>query len=96
MDHYLLFLSNTQAPLFTITFFAIMSCFRSEIDNIDSIIITLDTHFPGHIAQSCFWEDQGGRNPAAFSIISHSDVLEGKWRPRDITLQVMVNKRYFL
>ena len=51
---------------------------------IDRVIATLDSHHKLHIAHPCFWISgaDGITHPRPFTIISHQDVLEGKWKPR--------------
>jgi nicotinamidase-related amidase len=55
--------------------------------NIDNIIVTIDAHVDGHIAQSSVWEDENGMEPDAFTVISHADVLSGHWKPKNPNLK---------
>lgn len=47
---------------------------------ITQIHVTLDTHHWVDIAHPIFWIDFQGKHPAPFTIITESDVLEGKWK----------------
>ena len=49
-------------------------------DRIDRIHVTLDSHHYVHIAHPIWWIDAAGRHPEPFTIISASDVEEGRWR----------------
>ena len=51
-----------------------------NVDNIDSINVTLDSHHPVHIAHPIWWVDQAGKHPAPFTLITVDDVATGKWR----------------
>lgn len=59
--------------------------------NIDNIIVTIDAHVDGHIAQSSVWEDENGMEPDAFTVISHADVLCGRWKPKTPNLKVRMS-----
>jgi len=70
-------------------------------DNIDSIQITMDSHYHFHIAHSCWWKE----NPIPYTVISAEDVDKGTWTPhypslRDwalyYTKQLQINNRYQL
>lgn len=54
---------------------------RENIDKLDEIYVTLDTHMTYHIAHPSFWEDKNGKPPKPFTIISKKEVLEGQWTP---------------
>jgi nicotinamidase-related amidase len=51
-----------------------------NVDNIDSINVTLDSHHPVHIAHPIWWVDQAGKHPTPFTLITMDDVTTGKWR----------------
>jgi len=53
-----------------------------EGKNIDSIIVTLDTHKVLDIAHPLFWEDLNGNTVAPFTLITAQAVKDGKWIPR--------------
>eukprot|EP01038_Epipyxis_sp_PR26KG_P015394 gene15394-20761_t len=58
-----------------------------NIDKIDEVIVTLDSHNPDHIAHALFWSgkiDGTGIEPSPFSQISSEDLLKGKWFPKDM------------
>ena len=51
-------------------------------DQIDHIVVTLDTHHSLDIAHPLFWQDSGGNHPAPFTQITGVDVDAGRWIPR--------------
>jgi hypothetical protein len=58
--------------------------FRQNLDCIEEIFVTLDSHNREHIAHSKSWNskaDGSGEYPAPFTQISHADVMSGKWFP---------------
>lgn len=59
----------------------------SNLDEIDYMAATLDSHHLNDIAHPSFWKDKNGNNPAAFSVISAKDVRDGNWTPRFYTIQ---------
>jgi nicotinamidase/pyrazinamidase len=52
-----------------------------NIERIDSITMTVDSHQPHDISHPGFWQDSSGRNPAPFTQIKLSDVQSGMWNP---------------
>lgn len=46
---------------------------------LDDIHITLDSHHQVHIAHPIFWKNSAGKHPDPFTLISASDVENGKW-----------------
>lgn len=54
--------------------------FHSQINR---IVVTLDSHHKLHIAHPQFWKSKDGTNPSPFTIISSSDIINGKWQPRE-------------
>ena len=52
---------------------------RKNVDKINHISLTLDSHHEIHIAHPCFWKDANGNNPTPFSTVTASDVKQGKW-----------------
>ena len=55
---------------------------RRHADQIDHIVVTLDTHHLIDIAQPLFWEDTAGQHPAPFTRITAAEVDAGRWVPR--------------
>lgn len=59
-----------------------------NIDDINQIIVSLDTHHPAHIAHAAFWK-AGSNNkdkfavPKEFSVIEHSDIKNDIWVPKE-------------
>jgi nicotinamidase-related amidase len=50
---------------------------------IDDIDVTLDSHRSIDVAHPAWWIDAEGRHPAPFTMISASDVANGRWTPRN-------------
>lgn len=49
---------------------------------ISEIIVTLDTHFPMHIAHSCFWTSgTSGKSPPPFEVITRGKIEDRTWLP---------------
>jgi nicotinamidase-related amidase len=53
-----------------------------EIDHIDGIYITLDTHHVNDIAHPSFWIDAHGNHPKPFTQITAAEVKAGQWKAR--------------
>ena len=53
---------------------------KNNVEAIDSISVTLDSHHPVHIAHPIWWVDQNGNHPAPFTLINVDDVKNGTWR----------------
>jgi nicotinamidase-related amidase len=52
-----------------------------NLGEIDQIVATMDTHQMWQIFHPIFWIDAAGEHPtAAVTMITHDDVLAGKWR----------------
>lgn len=56
-------------------------------NEIDNVMITMDTHSTEHIAHKNFWVDEQGNNPSAFTIISVKDLEAGKWKTSNPAMQ---------
>ena len=54
-----------------------------NIDRIDDIVVSLDSHHRIHIAHGVFWRNQEGEHPPPFTLIRNSDVEAGNWVPVD-------------
>lgn len=54
----------------------------NNIQNIDNISVTLDSHHFNDIAHPSFWVDKDGNHPVPMTNISSDDVKNGKWTPR--------------
>lgn len=50
-------------------------------EHITNIICSLDSHLPHQIFHSAWWIDKEGNHPSPLTVISHSDVINGKWKP---------------
>jgi nicotinamidase-related amidase len=55
---------------------------RQHADQIDHIVVTLDTHHILDIAHPLFWQDTDGHHPAPFTRITGEDVDDGRWIAR--------------
>jgi len=68
----------------------------SFIDNneLEQIIVSMDTHQPFSIFHPCFWSDINGNEPQPFTQITHKEVMEGKWIPKaaPITVQTYLQE----
>lgn len=61
-----------------------------NIDDIDEIYVTLDTHLKRHIAHACFWESwiekkENGEeiiHPQPYDIITNDDIKKGIYKPK--------------
>lgn len=61
----------------------------NNIEDIDSIAVTLDTHHINDIAHPTLWEDKDGNNPNPFTIITSQDIENGTWTPKAFGPQVV-------
>lgn len=67
---------------------------RDNKDSIGEIFITLDSHHKKHIAHKAFWSEiendtnNIGNEPSDFDTITEEDLQNGKWYPKDCSLQV--------
>ncbi|GAB2570440.1 cysteine hydrolase family protein [Spirosoma areae] len=55
---------------------------QQHTDQIDHIVVTLDTHQMLDIAHPLFWQDAGGNHPDPFTRITTEDVDAERWIPR--------------
>lgn len=55
---------------------------RHHADQIDQIVVTLDTHHVLDIAHPLFWRDASGNYPEPFTRIMAAEVDSGRWLPR--------------
>lgn len=53
-----------------------------NLDKIDHICVTLDSHPVNDISHPGFWQDKNGHFPAPFTQITFKEINEGKWTPR--------------
>lgn len=58
-----------------------------NIQKIDNIHITLDSHPVHHIAHPCFWKDAAGNSPAPYTIITYQDLYTGKYSVSEPSLK---------
>ena len=64
----------------------IAAMIKEHEDKIDEIFVTLDSHHENHIAHAVFWKNREGDSPINFTEISHKDVEDKLWEPRDPAL----------
>lgn len=76
-----------------------------NLDGIESINVTLDSHQTVHIAHPIWWTNSAGDHPAPFTVITADDVKTGVWRATNPGMQdwsknyvqnLADNKRYAL
>ncbi|MBD2754797.1 cysteine hydrolase family protein [Spirosoma validum] len=60
----------------------IAALIRTHADQIDHIVVTLDTHHVLDIAHPLFWHDESGNHPKPFTKITATNVDTGRWIPR--------------
>jgi nicotinamidase/pyrazinamidase len=69
--------------------------FRGNKVRIGEIFVTLDSHHKKHIAHKAFWSsvendvEGKGAEPTDFLEITEDDLQNGKWYPKDCSLQVL-------
>ncbi|ETP44960.1 hypothetical protein F442_08535 [Phytophthora nicotianae P10297] len=63
---------------------------RQHSDKLKQLVLTLDSHQRYHIAHGIFWENEEGKSPDPFTLITAEDVAAGVWRPRDPSLKEYV------
>lgn len=49
--------------------------------HITRITCSLDSHLPYQIFHPAWWADENGEHPDPYTLITHADVQEGRWRP---------------
>jgi nicotinamidase-related amidase len=52
-----------------------------NLSAITTIVLSLDTHSVHQIFHPAAWADAAGRNPPPFTVITATDVRQGRWRP---------------
>ena len=60
----------------------IANLISQHADQIDHIVVTLDTHHLLDIAHPLFWLDAAGNHPEPFTRITSTEVEAGRWIPR--------------
>lgn len=53
-----------------------------NLNKIDHIILSLDSHQPIHIAHQSYWKNREGEYPPLFTVITLDDVKNGVWIPQ--------------
>ena len=53
---------------------------NKNVNKINDIHVTLDSHRKVDISHPIWWKDSAGNNPAPFTIISAADMKSGAWR----------------
>lgn len=57
-----------------------------NLNEIDYVATTLDSHQVNDIAHPSFWSDKDGKNPNPFTVITAQNVRDGVWTPRFTTV----------
>jgi nicotinamidase-related amidase len=60
---------------------------RQNMDRIERIVVSLDTHHAMHIHHQYFWEGKDKKHPPAFTPIAKDDILNGTWTPRQADMK---------
>ena len=47
----------------------------------------MDSHNRNHIAHGVFWVNENNENPTPFTTITHQNIIDGLWKPRQIELK---------
>lgn len=53
----------------------------NNMSGITRIMCSLDTHIPHQIFFPCWWVNTAGDHPAPYTVITHDDVVQNRWRP---------------
>ena len=56
---------------------------RNNLQAIDEIYVSLDSHHRIHIAHGVFWKNSAGEHPSPFTLIHSEDVANNTWTPVD-------------
>lgn len=54
-----------------------------NIEHIHEIFVSMDSHYPNHIAHAMSWVGKDGKPPSEFEVITLADVKTGVWSPTD-------------
>mmetsp|Transcript_9646 Transcript_9646/g.12517 ORF Transcript_9646/g.12517 Transcript_9646/m.12517 type:complete len:284 (-) Transcript_9646:399-1250(-) len=54
---------------------------KENLEKIDHIYVTLDSHQKYHIAHPLFWVNEQKVHPTPFTTVTKKDVENGKWKP---------------
>ena len=49
---------------------------------LNEILLSMDSHYPIHIAHASYWKNATGTKPQVFDNITYEDVINGKWHPQ--------------
>ncbi|MBO5137377.1 MAG: hypothetical protein J6B81_02645 [Spirochaetaceae bacterium] len=74
---------------------AIAHFIYKNMDKIDTIHMTLDTHPFYHIAHPIFWKDANGNHPPVYTQITSKDFANGIYQPVDPSLNERVRDYLF-
>jgi nicotinamidase-related amidase len=55
---------------------------KTNVEKIDHIVVTLDSHPVNDISHPAFWQDKNGAFPPPFTQITSEDIKTGKWTAR--------------
>lgn len=51
-------------------------------ESFHEILISMDSHYPIHIAHPSYWRNENGEMPAPFTDITYQDLLDQTWLPQ--------------
>jgi len=60
-----------------------------NLNEIHSIVITLDNHQINDISHPNFWRNKKGNTPSPFTQITHNEVVNGEWIPNNSLAQIL-------
>ena len=75
----------------------------ANVGAITTLFFSMDTHRVFQVFHPSWWTDANGAHPAPFTVISHDDVVTGRWSPRahrdealEYTKKLAASGRYVL
>lgn len=60
---------------------------KDNVNMIDAINVTLDSHQTVHIAHPIWWTNSKGEHPTPFTLVTTTDVANGTWRATNPSMQ---------
>jgi nicotinamidase/pyrazinamidase len=58
-----------------------LNWFYKDPEQVTDFMSTFDVHFRIAIFHASWWKDKDGNHPAPYTVITHSDIVSGKWIP---------------
>lgn len=75
-----LYVPGAEEDIWRLTRFLRNDCARRVVNK---VYVSLDTHVVQQIFHPVWWRSSQGEHPEPFTVISHRDVVEGRWVPAD-------------